>query len=265
MSTSRRLFLKNGSLFLSAVALSGRSAWAVPPMAFPRHNIPADKKLNPAWVKSLYDRGKPTTYLKSRRELAYLGMPVGGLHAGTVYLGGDGRLWLWGIYNQSEEGKCEGIDPKTVRWDDGQEVRSIRSRDGSAYVEPAIANNKRTLEQGFAVRVRSGKQSRIKELSEADWKEVAFEAGYPVATVRYTDPDFPVEVTLKAYSPFIPLDADNSSYPASILRISVQNRGKEEVTVDLLGWMENGASKLSAKPGNGEKRNTVFRSDGLTG
>lgn len=265
MSTSRRLFLKNGSLFLSAVALSGRSAWAVPPMAFPRHNIPADKKLNPAWVKSLYDRGKPTTYLKSRRELAYLGMPVGGLHAGTVYLGGDGRLWLWGIYNQSEEGKCEGIDPKTVRWDDGQEVRSIRSRDGSAYVEPAIANNKRTLEQGFAIRVRSGKQSRIKELSEADWKEVAFEAGYPVATVRYTDPDFPVEVTLKAYSPFIPLDADNSSYPASILRISVQNQGKEEVTVDLLGWMENGASKLSAKPGNGEKRNTVFRSDGLAG
>jgi non-lysosomal glucosylceramidase len=265
MSTSRRLFLKNGSLFLSAVALSGRSAWAVPPMAFPRHNIPADKKLNPAWVKSLYDRGKPTTYLKSRRELAYLGMPVGGLHAGTVYLGGDGRLWLWGIYNQSEEGKCEGIDPKTVRWDDGQEVRSIRSRDGSAYVEPAIANNKRTLEQGFAIRVRSGKQSRIKELNEADWKEVAFEAGYPVATVRYTDPDFPVEVTLKAYSPFIPLDAENSSYPASILRISVQNQGKEEVTVDLLGWMENGASKLSAKPGNGEKRNTVFRSDGLAG
>lgn len=265
MSTSRRHFLKKGGLFLSAVTLTGQSAWATAPLAYPRHNIPADKKLNPAWVKALYDRGKPTTYLKSRNELAYLGMPVGGLHAGTVYLGGDGRLWLWGIYNQSEEGKCEGIDPKTVRWDDGQEVRSIRSRDGSAYVEPAIAANKRTLEQGFAIRVRAGNKTWIRELNETDWAEVAFEAGYPVAKVRYSDPEVPVTVTLRAYSPFIPLDALRSSYPASILRVSVENKSREAVEVDLLGWMENGACKLSAKKENGEKRNTVFRNDELTG
>ena len=59
--------------------------------------IPADKKLNPDWVRSLFARGKPTVY--RGKELRYIGMPVGGVGAGQLYLGGDGKLWLWDIFN----------------------------------------------------------------------------------------------------------------------------------------------------------------------
>ena len=58
-----------------------------------RKIIPEDKKLLPQWVRSLYERGEKQTYTGD--ELKYIGMPVGGIGAGLVYLGGDGRLWMW--------------------------------------------------------------------------------------------------------------------------------------------------------------------------
>ncbi|WP_254561337.1 GH116 family glycosyl-hydrolase [Dyadobacter diqingensis] len=263
----RRDFLRQGSLLTTGLFIMRNAGWAnaLKPDGYPLHNIPVNKNLNPAWIKDLYKRGKATIYLKSKNELKYIGMPVGGLHAGTVYLGGDGRLWLWQIYNETEESKNEGIDPKTVLWNDGKEVRKIRSRDGSAYIEPAIANNKRVLEQGFAIRIKYQGKTIIKELNEEHWDEISFEATYPIATVKYIDAKLPVEVTLKAYSPFIPLDADNSSLPATIIRISIKNTSREKVDVSLIGWMENGASKLSAKTGDGFKTSSLKKSDKFTG
>jgi len=49
--------------------------------------VPADKKLSPEWVKSLFERGTPQIY--KGEELKYIGMPVGGICAGQVYIGGD--------------------------------------------------------------------------------------------------------------------------------------------------------------------------------
>lgn len=254
----RRTFVKSSCVLVAGFLWPRGENWtkSLKPAGYPIHNIPVDKKINQGWIKSLYQRGKVTTYLKSRNELRYIGMPVGGLHAGTVYLGGDGRLWLWGIYNESEEPSNEGVDPKTVLWNDGNEVRKIRARDGASYVEPAIADNKRVLEQGFAIRIVYKGQTIVKELNENGWDEVTFEATYPIAKVHYTSANIPVAVMLTAYSPFIPLDADSSSLPTTILRISITNTSSEKIESTVVGWMENGANKLSAKAGDGKKVNS---------
>ena len=60
--------------------------------------VPADKKLSPEWVKSLTARGERSRY--SGADLPNIGMPIGGMCAGQLYLGGDGRLWQWDIFNQ---------------------------------------------------------------------------------------------------------------------------------------------------------------------
>ena len=57
--------------------------------------------------------------------------------------------------------------------------------------------------------------------------------------VRYEDPECPLKVTLEAFSPFIPLDLQNSSYPATVMRYTLENGGDKAVTAEIAGWTDN--------------------------
>ena len=105
----RRKFLALSGLTVAAAALAPWPVMAGPFEAsdFARL-VPPDKKLNPQWVQSLTARGTPEVSFKTRGELRYIGMPVGGLCCGTLYLGGDGKLWLWDIFNKNQEGIFTG-------------------------------------------------------------------------------------------------------------------------------------------------------------
>ncbi|SEW54294.1 GH116 family glycosyl-hydrolase [Chitinophaga arvensicola] len=252
MGIERRKFLRNIGLTMagtlavrlpvvgSTLAASGR--------------LPLTRQPDAAWIASLYERGTVTTYLKSKNELQYIGMPVGGIMCGTVYLGGDGRLWLWDIFNKNQE----GIEPKVVAYNadvlDGG--KKVRSRDGACYIEPS--KNIRPLDQGFALQLSWGQQTIIRRFDEASWPEISFEATYPIATIRYIDPALPVSITLEAFSPFIPLNEDDSGLPVTILSYQVHNTGKVPVTATILGWLENKTALYSAGEAH-ERVNTVVK------
>jgi uncharacterized protein (DUF608 family) len=168
-------------------------------------------------------------------------MPVGGINTGTVYLGGDGRLWLWDIFNSQQE----GIDPKSVDWGTELHVgKKVRSRDGSAYVQPA--RDIRPMEQGFAFKIQVGKQTYLKKMIADDWDEIVFEATYPMASIRYISKELPLEITANVYSPFIPLDEKSSGLPCTIYSFSIKNNSQMPVSVSILGWLENKVSIRSA-------------------
>lgn len=231
----RRGFLLSSGM-VAAGMYAGRTGAIAGPFAPEEllHNIPADKKLDPQWVKSLYRRGFPTRYLKSRNELKYIGMPVGGLQTGTLYLGGDGRLWLWDIFNDNRE----GIDPKTVEWASDLHVgKKVRSRDGSAYVAPA--QDIRPVEQGFAFRIQVGGKTHIRKLEAGDWEEIIFEATYPKARITYLDKTLGLDIQAEVYSPFIPLEEKNSSLPCTIYTFSITNKNATDCHIDILGWLGN--------------------------
>jgi uncharacterized protein (DUF608 family) len=82
-----------------------------------------------------------------------------------------------------------------------------------------------------------GGKTRFRNLDRTGWKSVTFSGSYPVGTVTYADPDCPVRVKLEAYSPFIPLDFDNSSYPATIMSYQLENTGSEAVKAEVVGWL----------------------------
>ena len=48
-------------------------------------------------MRSLAARGQRSTYRGA--DTAKIGMPVGGIGAGQIYLGGDGTLKQWDIFN----------------------------------------------------------------------------------------------------------------------------------------------------------------------
>lgn len=91
-----------------------------------KYTIPTDKGLTNDWYKRRYERGEPEIYSGAR--LAYVGMPIRGLFAGTVYLYGDGKLWLWDIFNKQKEGISDRFYPN---W---ESKKQIKPRDGSNFV-----------------------------------------------------------------------------------------------------------------------------------
>ncbi len=258
---SRRDFIKQSGLLTTVFVVQQTLPVASPFVRAPFvHPIPADKKLSREYIQSLYKRGNVTTYLKSKNELQYIGMPVGGINCGTVYAGGDGRLWLWDIFNKNQE----GIEPKSIEWKfENQPPKKVRSRDGACYVEPS--KDIRPLLQEFAIKITMAGKAIIKTLQSQDWDEIKFEATYPVAKVHYVDNSLPVALQLCLYSPFIPLDEDNSNLPATIINFSVKNKSRERIAVSITGVLENKTAINTAKENTHVRINSFQSAAGVNG
>ncbi|MCI0334146.1 MAG: hypothetical protein L0228_13090 [Planctomycetes bacterium] len=213
--------------------------------------VPADKNFSAEWLASLAARGKPETFTGD--DLKYIGMPAGGIATGTLYLGGDGRLWLWDIFNRHQE----GIDPKTVTYA-GQ---SLRSRDGSAYVAPP--EQIRPVDQGFEIRVKTAVGESVRTLDRSGFRDVTFNGQYPVGTVTYRDDESPVSAKLEAFSPFIPLDAEDSALPATVMTFTLTNDSQVSVEATLAGWLEN-AVCLHHRQYAGTRHNRIVTRSGFT-
>jgi len=243
-SVTRRDFIRWSSLAAASATVARWPAIAGPFGAEDFQKlIPADKKLDPAWVKSLFERGEPTVYRGT--ELEKIGMPVGGICAGQLYLGGDGRLWHWDLFNL----------PQPSNFTDGG---------GPNYARPPKPAS--PIEQGFAVKVSVAGQTQVRTLDQRgiDAQHISFHGQYPMAFVDYRDPALPVSVSLEAFSPFIPLNVADSSLPATVMHFTVKNTGAAPVEVELAGWMENAVCLGSGRAGLGQRRNRIVREASLT-
>ncbi len=231
-SWTRRDFLKTSAASAFGAALANAPAMAGP---FTRedfdHLVPADKKLRPEWVKSLFERGTPEVLRGN--DLKYVGMPIGGIGAGQLYLGGDGRLLHWDIFNQH-----------------------IATGDRN-YAKPFVPEAR--LKQTFALKVGGN----VHRLAASGFAGVTFRGEYPIGIVEYADPTVPLAVKLEAFSPFIPLNADDSSLPATVMQFTVRNASAAPVETTLVGELENGVC-LNHRDRDGMLRNVTVREPGLT-
>ena len=84
---------------------------------------------------------------------------------------------------------------------------------------------------------------------------------YPIANVEYRDPACPLAITLEAFSPFIPLNADASSLPATILRFTLKNQSGQPVEAELTGHLQNAVALYSASIASGIRRNEITHGD----
>ena len=135
--------------------------------------VPADKKLRPEWVASLTARGERTIYRGA--DLDQIGMPIGGLCAGQLYLGGDGKLWHWDIFNHYVGTGAEH------------------------YAKPMTPGS--PFDHGFALRLTSGGQTREWPLERGHWRDLSFIGEYPIGYVEYRDADCPAVVSLRPSRP----------------------------------------------------------------
>jgi uncharacterized protein (DUF608 family) len=235
---TRRQVLTATMAVAAGTLLAGTRAQAAAALGVPEESlraVPQDKNIPPEWTETLYQRGRPTSY--EGADLRWLGMPVGGGCAGQLYLGGDGKLWYWDIFNMPASGTGDG-----------------------GYANPRPVSS--PIAHGFAVRTRSGGKTQTRALDSSGFETVRFTGQYPIGRVHYEAPDSPVEVDLEAFSPFVPLSVADSTVPVTILNYTLHNTSHRYVEATLLGYVENPVC-LDARTRRAVKlRSAAFR-DGL--
>lgn len=194
-----------------------------------KHFVPAEKNLSQEFVRGLFERGQRAVY--KGEELETIGMPVGGIATGQLYLRGDGTLGLWQIFNKP--------------------IFSGYGRDNYRTYRPDSP-----VDSGFAVVVESEGQTVVRPLNK-DFGAVEFAGEYPIGLVRYKADDFPIAAEMEAFSPFIPLNAKDSALPATIFHITLRNASDKAQQVSVLGWLENAVCFNSAKSTHAQRQSQI--------
>jgi uncharacterized protein (DUF608 family) len=120
---------------------------------------------------------------------------------------------------------------------------------------PPVADDAEIMAQ---LKASAGGRTEVVKKFAAGFPGVLTTRGEP--RVRYRDPELPLAVELEASSPFVPLDLESSSYPATILRFTLVNTSGRSVDGELAGWLENAVCHESRARRTGRLRNRILSS-----
>jgi uncharacterized protein (DUF608 family) len=187
-------------------------------------------------------------------SLKYIGMPVGGIGCGQLYLGGDGKLWLWDIFKSNyrrEPPSKQGFLVSSF-------VLGGHYAHPIAQGQPYSNSNGADVSQGFLIRTPAGTRT----LDMQGFPDIQFRGEYPIGKVMYSEKGYPVTVQLEAFSPFIPLNAKDSAIPATVMSYTVSNTSDAPVDVDLGGWLQNATCPYTTDAALGQRRNSLVEEGG---
>lgn len=176
-------------------------------------------------------------------QLAMIAFPLGGVGTGAVSLGGRGQLRDWEIFNRPDKGRYVNYAFPSIWTQVGNSkpvVRVLEARIGTPY--------------GVGRGLNPGQVSGLSRLHDA-----TFTGEYPLAKIAFHDPELPVSVTLEAFTPIIPLEADDSGLPAAVLRYRVTNNAGKAAKTSVAFSLENPAGVDLRGPGRGTRPLTMKR------
>ncbi len=209
-------------------------------LCFPNHNTAADI-LNEAREKA----DTPAVY--QEQFLTGIDFPIGAVGGSLIRMNGHAERARWQIFNNFAQPEGSGIVPNSF----------------------------------FAIRTKAGDSTRVRALQTtaagpfAPMQSLTFSGEYPFGWYRFKDDTLPVQVTLEAYNPLIPMDLKNSAIPCAIFRVNVSNPSDAPVEVSLLATQQNavgfsGYDTITGdhhrqNPGYGNNHNQVVAEKGRTG
>jgi len=202
--------------------------------------------------KTLRAMGPQYSYGPEATQAAFL---LGGIGTGNVSVGARGELRDWEVFNRSAKGQSMpyGFFSIAVREGDKVDVRVLESRLQPPYTES----------HGFHPSTTAG----LPRFAHSEMR-----GEYPLCWVDLWDDELPLEVTLKAYTPLIPHEPDDSGLPAAALTYTVINTGTIPIEVTIVGSLTNavgftGADQFGALKtgGFGGNVNELRSENGLTG
>jgi non-lysosomal glucosylceramidase len=177
-------------------------------------------------------------------HLARISCPLGGIGAGGIGLGGRGNLQDWQIFNRPEIGNAlEYAFPSLFVHAQGSEPYSV-------ILERRLLPPYDLQEEGLG----SANVPGLPRLAEAH-----FHGSFPISRIEFEDRDCPVKVSLEAFSPFQPIDAEASGLPCVVLSYEIHNPSAASVEA-VVAW------SISNPVGQSESRRNEHRTaDGVAG
>jgi uncharacterized protein (DUF608 family) len=176
------------------------------------------KRLYPR--KVLCEMGPQRWFDREATQAAFL---LGGIGTGNVSLGSRGDLRDWEIFNRSAKGQKLPYSFFSMAVAEGDGKPDARVLEGRLV--PPFAES-----HGFHPSTAAG----LPHIGDS-----RLMGEYPFAYVKFEDETLPVEVSLEAYTPFIPHEPDDSGLPAAVLTYRVRNTGVEPVEVTVAGSLMN--------------------------
>lgn len=156
------------------------------------------------------------------------GIVLGGIGTGSVELYPDGEFHQWQIAN-------------TEKW--AFPLNGTDASDGEEHTG-ALSFWVRTECEGETPMVRKlGMQTAQKDFRYCmfAWNKpietIEFDGRFPVASLRYLDKDLPVDLSMKAISPFVPHKEKESATPGFYMDFEISNPTDKEITASLMSLL----------------------------
>ena len=156
-----------------------------------------------------------------RNEISF---PLGGIGSGSVGLGGDGRLIDWEIFNRPAKGSITGASHIAVKAKtrNGVITKILNADMNKEFM--GKYRGKEAMYSGYGYGPDSASMCGFPH-----FKNVSFKGEFPFAEITFCDDNFPAQIKLRAFNPFIPLDEKNSSIPGAFFEVEIQNVSDEEI------------------------------------
>lgn len=191
--------------------------------------------------------GKASVSVLRQGPIHNSGIPLGGLGTGGVEIWPDGRLYQWMLPNGrpwSNNGHVMKAGPA--------DAPQPAAGDADFLVRVAIKGQRPMYRwlfagNGLAITTASHFWRHHKYFFIKSFQEVQYRAEYPFAELTFIDPEFPVDIRLKAWSAFVPHNVKDSSLPGCCFDVEVMNRSQSAVEVSVLWQMQNVAGFACAK------------------
>jgi uncharacterized protein (DUF608 family) len=160
----------------------------------------------------------------SGEYLSRISFPLGGIGTGTIGLSGRGSLQDWEIFNKSQPGNSPRFAFPSI-W-----VKTKSNAPYSAILERCLLPPFDKTEEGLGSNGLPGLPR---------FREATFLGAFPLARIEFEDDICPVKVALEAFSPFQPLNADESGLPCAVFSYQVHNPDKQDAEVVIAWSIEN--------------------------
>jgi non-lysosomal glucosylceramidase len=189
-------------------------------------------------------------------HLGEIAFPLGGIGTGCVSISGSGQLVDWEIFNRPNKGYRPDYTFFMLYAQSEDDDPIFRVLEGRLQPPYQGYSHGAQVYRGFGFGPPTGFGSGFVRMAEC-----AFTGYFPFCRLDFADESVPVKVSTEAWSPFMPLNDEDSSLPVAIFDVTITNTTDKPVKTTVALGLQN----IIGLPELGKSQNCWVEGEGYCG